>query len=235
MKKLALLLVISVAFLSCHYRTVTGSGNIITEKRTAGSFSGLTASNDINVEVKGGAETLVEVQADDNIMQYVETHVSGGTLHVGLKENVNLSNASIKVTVTVPGLKRLEANSSASIKLTDVLKNDGMIKMDASSSGDIEGEVDAPSVSVDVNSGSRVKLSGKTRDLKVDASSGSSADVHDLLCESADVDASSGASASVQASVSLKADASSGGTIRYTGQASVKSNTNSGGSVERKD
>jgi len=234
MKQVVLLCsAVLLLFSSCSY--TTGSGNIITEKRTVGHFTELTVSNAFDVEVKIGPVEEVSIEADDNLMKYIRTTVSGNTLNIHTEHLHNLNNGHLKVHITVPELKRIAASAAADVKVLDLLKGTGTLDFNASSSADIEAEVDAPGINAGASSAGSIKLSGKTRNYKAEASSGADIKTGDLLAENTDVSVSSGANATVYASVSLVAEASSGGDINYHGAASVKQSTSSGGSVNKRD
>lgn len=234
MKQLAFTTAAIMLLAACSFHSERGSGNLSSEKRNVSEFKAIHASNSIDVEIKTGPPS-VEVEADDNILQYVKTEVSGKMLHIGLESGVSLYNTHIKVYVTVPELSRVEASSSADVKVVDVIKNAGKVSFDASSSADIEAEVDAPEVSAEANSSATVTLSGKTKNYKADVSSSADIKSAELLSENTKVSANSSGSAVVYASVSLDADASSSGSIEYSGGATVKSNTNSSGSVHKRE
>ncbi len=233
MKQILLLCTAFIVLHSCNY--TTGSGNIITQKRQVGNFTGIAASNAIDVEVTIGTATEVRVEADDNIIKDIVTDVSGGVLHVKIENMVNLNNTHVKVFITTPGLKSIGASSSADVKVAGVIKYDGKISFDASSSGDIEAEVDAPEVSAEASSSGSVTLSGRTKIFRAEASSSGDIKSAQLLTENTTASANSGGSTDVHASVTLNADASSGGNITYHGAAAVKKDESSGGSVEKKD
>ncbi len=235
MKQIVTLFTIAAIFSACNHHSQTGSGNIITQNKTVGSFTGINASNDIKVEVKIGSPAAVKIEADDNVMEYVVATVNGNTLKLGLENGVNLSDAHIKVYVTVPEITQLRASSSSDIRVIDVIKSNGKLSFDASSSADIEAAVEAPVVDVEASSSGTVTLSGKTQNYTVNVSSAGIAKTMELLAENTNASSSSGATAHVHASVSLKADASSGGAINYTGGATPNVNTSSGGSVSKKD
>jgi hypothetical protein len=233
MKQLLLLCTAFIVLHSCNY--TTGSGNIITQKRQVGNFTGITASQSINVEVTMGAVTEVRVEADDNIMKHIVTDISGGVLKIKIEDMISLSNTHVKVLVIVPGLKSISASSSASVKVLDVIKYNGKISFDASSSADIEAQVDAPEVSAEASSSGAVTLSGRTKNFRAQASSSGHIKAAQLLSENTTASANSSGSIDVHASVTLNADASSGGDITYRGGAAVKKDESSGGSVEKKD
>src|SRR4051812_48696113 len=160
MKKLFFLSIITIALSSCHF--ITGSGNIITQARPTGDFKRISTSAGIDVELKTGPVTEVIVEADDNIMKYIETVVSGDNLRIGLKNHVSLSNTHMKVYITAPHIDGIKASSDAAVTVKDLLKSEGKLSFNASSAGSITADVDAPTVEADASSGASVKLSGKT-------------------------------------------------------------------------
>jgi Putative auto-transporter adhesin, head GIN domain len=233
MKQFLILVSALLVLNSCDY--TTGSGNIITEKRTVADFSGISVSSSIDVEVKIGAVASVEVEADDNIIGHIVTKVSNGILKIGLEDLHSISNAQLKVYITTPVLRMVKASSSSSVKVLDVIKDDGKLSFDASSSADIEAEVDAPEVYAEASSSASVTLSGRTKNYKANVSSSGDIKSMELLSENTDISANSSGSAEVYASVTLTANASSSGSIDYKGAASVKQTVNSSGSVDKKD
>jgi len=210
----------------------TGSGNIVTEKRSTESFMGIHADGPVHVEIRRGAPS-VTVEADDNIITYIETKVSGGTLDVRLRDINSLRNATVNVYVTVPELRSLNSSAAAEIISKDTISSPDHINLKASSSGKITLIADVPAVTTDASSGGNIYISGRTRDVTADASSGASVHASGLKAEYATADASSGANVRIFGSITIMATASSGGNVKYTGgAANVKKNESSGGSVD---
>lgn len=233
MKQAIVIILASLLLVSCHH--ISGSGNIITEKRSPGNFTGLSVSTGIEVELKIGDNVEVTVEADDNVVKYVETRVKKGILRIRFEDGLSLSNTHVKVYVTAPAIDDLRASSAGSITVDDVLRSDGLLSFSVSSSGSITADLEAPEVKVSASSGSDIRLNGKTRDYTADASSGASVKTGGLLSERTTVSASSGATATVHASVNLDAKSSSGASIHYRGAANVQKTLNSGGSVTKAD
>ncbi len=235
MKQILMFFSVTLCLYACNYQSETGSGKIISQNKTVGNFTGISASNAIDVEVKIGSPAAVKIEADDNIIQYVVARVNGNTLKLGIENGVSINNPHIKVYVTVPELNNLSASSSSDINIVDVIKGNGKLSFDASSSGDIKAIVDAPAVYVEASSSGIVSLSGKTQNYTVKVSSSGSAQTEQLLSENTNASSSSSATAQVHSSVSLKAAASSGGTIKYNGGGTPNVSTSSGGSVSKAD
>jgi hypothetical protein len=224
-----------ILFTIASCRFTTGSGNIITETRSVGSFKGISVGGSFDVEVKIGPVSQVTVEADDNIMKYIEITTSGNILKIRTENLHNYSNVHMKVYVTVPALTSINASASANVKVLDQIRNDAKLSFQASSSADIEAEVDAPEIEAKASSSGSVALSGRTKNYIAQASSSGDIKSAELLTENADVSVSSSGSADVHASVSLNARASSSGDISYRGGANVTKSVSSSGSVEKKD
>ncbi|MFT3911104.1 MAG: head GIN domain-containing protein [Ferruginibacter sp.] len=216
---------------SCVYKR--GSGNIITQTKTTGPFKGLEIAGGFEVEIKNGPTENVVVEADDNLMKYIDVKVVDNELRVRL-EQINISDAHLKIFITAPEVNKVIASAGAEINVKDALKSAGTINVKASSGSNIKTALDAPGVKADVSSGGEITLSGRTKDIHASSSSGSSIEAAELLSENSYVTASSGGSVHVNASVSVDASASSGGNISYRGAATaVKKSESSGGEVSK--
>lgn len=233
MKQVVFSFIVLIFLGSC--RHITGSGNIVTEKRSTGSFTGVSAGQSFDVEVQLGATTEVMVESDDNIIKYIETEVSDGILKIRLKSGHSFNNAHLKVYVTSPEITSIKTSSSAEIVVKNLLTSDKKLSFNASSSSSILAEVEAPEVVATASSSATIELMGKTKVYTASVSSSADLKSGGLLSESTTVTAKSSATASVHASVNLVAKASSSADITYRGAANVQKSVSSSGSVEKKE
>lgn len=224
-------ILMTVSIISCR-NGVRGSGNIIKVTKQLSDINSLSVSGAIKVDVKIGAIPSLVIEADDNIMSYVTTNVSDKNLSIKIKGINSIRNATINVYLVVPTITKVTTSASAEVRSDEIIKNTEKLSFNASSGSLINVNVDAPSVFADASSGADIILTGRTKNLTVESSSGSKVNLLALQAENASASASSGATISIFASVGLKANASSGGNIRYKGGApSVVKNVSSGGSV----
>jgi len=233
MKQIIFFFITLIVLASCHH--TSGSGNIVTEKRTVGNFKGISVGGDFEVEVKIGPVTEVTVEADDNVIEYIETSINGNSLRIRTEDMHNFSNTHMKVYITVPALSVIKASASADVRVIDLLTSNEKLSFQSSNSGSIDAEVDAPEIETDASSGGSVTIRGKTKNHEADASSGADIKTWDLLSEQTNVSVSSGANAKVHASIGLKVTASSGAVVTYHGAAAVTNNVSSGASVQKKE
>jgi Putative auto-transporter adhesin, head GIN domain len=234
MKKYTYIVAIIFLATACNNNGRRGSGNIITEARNVSAFTKVSAATSIDVDVQQGAETSVIVEADDNLIKYIETTVVGGELKIRLK-NISIWNeATIKVHVIAPKYDGFSASSSAKIIGKNTITSTSKIKLDASSSAKIDLEIDAPSVDVEASSSADIIAAGRTKEVTVDANSSSTVELDKLQAEIVNAEASSSAGVSIFASVKI-AKANSSGDISYTGGATdVNKSESSSGTVTKK-
>lgn len=212
---------------------VEGSGNVITEKRTINeNFDKIAASTGVTVIVEQGSPTDIEVETDDNLMQYVITKVENGTLIVKIEGNIN-TMSSIDVRVRMSSIAGLESTSGSRITSKNTLKG-STIAVKSSSGSEIDAILEYENVSCESSSGSTITVAGKALKLETASSSGSEIDADELAANDVFSQSSSGSSTTVKPILKLDAKASSGSSIDYvqTPKTITKEET-SGGSVDK--
>ena len=172
-----------------------GSGRMATEVRELRDFSSVNVSSVFQVEITAQSEFHVEVEADDNLLQYIETDVRNGELHISLDKGVKTSNP-MRVRIGVPNIERLEASGATKVFISN-LKNSKM--------------------EVDTSGASKIELSGETSQLIVDVSGASKIDAAELKAIDAVVDASGASRVNVNVSGELNSEASGASNISYAG------------------
>ena len=240
MKKIALFSLVILVFANgCREmsgRRVRGSGHVITENRTTSEFSSIDVSGAIEVYVKQDSTTSVKVEADDNILEYIEVHVEGSTLQIYTENNLRLKTSTkIKVYISNPEYKEIQVSGASSIRCENVITSADVI--DVSLSGASEGrlELNAPKISVNLTGASNANIQGKTKDFEGSASGASEIRGFDLLSENADVDASGASHIEIYASVRIDGQSSGASSVNYKGNAQSNVEKSGAGSVNKKD
>ena len=208
-------------FTACTYmggKKIRGNGNVVTQAKTFSGFTEVEVGSAIHLYVKQDSAFSVKVEVDENLQQYIIIEQDGGTLRIKQKNNTSLdATGSIKVYVSAPLFKRLEASGACKIIGENLLGATDEISLDINGASEGDFELKAPKVIADISGASNLKLRGKTKDFFLEGSGASHAKCFELLAENADVDVAGASSADVFASVSLKADASGASDIRYKG------------------
>lgn len=231
------LFIISLSFFSCNTNLnfgdgIEGSGNVVTEKRTIKeSFEKVTVSTGINLLVEQGTPNAVEVETDDNLLQYVITKVENGTLIVKMEGNIN-TLSSIDVRIRMNTISGLESTSGSRINTKNTLRGTSLA-IKSSSGSEINAKLEYESISCESSSGSNITVAGKTLKLTTASSSGSEIDANELAANDVYSQSTSGSTTRVKPILKLDAKASSGSTIEYVqAPKSIEKEETSGGSVD---
>ena len=86
-------------------KRIKGSGNVVTEERSVGTYDGVAMAGWFDVELVAGTEGQITVKGEDNLLEHLETEVKNGTLHIRPEKGYNLEPSSWKgggILVTVP-------------------------------------------------------------------------------------------------------------------------------------
>jgi len=181
-------------------------------------FNKVSARSNVKVKLIHSNEHKVifkfSGEDDDNVI----TTVKNDELVVKVKKNKfgwnNKAKAAVKVYYT--DLKSIEAKAGASIKAEESIQT-SELDVVVSSGSVVDIEVEAELIDVEVLSGARALIEGKSTNGRFDASSGAHIDALRLICDNAKAEASSGASIKLHVNKKLAADATSGGMIKYRG------------------
>jgi hypothetical protein len=214
---------------------MSGSGNIVTETRSTGNFTGISVGGAYEVELKNGPETEVRVESDDNIIRYIETKVSGDVLHITTKSSTSFNNGHFKVYITAPDISSIKSSGAASVNIKNILKNSAKIALEASGAATIKGEVDAPDITTDASGAANINLTGRTKNYKVEASGSATIKTAELMSETTNAHASGAASVHVYASLNLEANADGAASIYYSGAGNVSQKVSGAASVKKED
>jgi hypothetical protein len=119
---------------------VKGSGKLASDKRSVSGFNEISLDISGKLEVIQGNTEGVTVEADDNLLPYIETAVESGRLRVRFNKHINVSTRNaIKITVnarTVEGLSvsgsgDVTANGLKTLKLRARVSGSGNIAIKA--------------------------------------------------------------------------------------------------------
>lgn len=235
--RISLILLVFIAFLQGCYidlrETIYGNGNVVTEERSVSSFDEIRVSSGIDVFITQGEEESLKVIADDNLLEYIQTEVSGRSLKI--YTDVNIRQAGSKeVHLVYNQLRSINISSAGDVSTTNRMKAEDLnIKL--SSAGDLKMDIDAENIICHISSSGDAHISGTADVLDADLSSAGDLYAYDLVVKKAKIHASSAGNARVHATEEVHLTASSAGDIYYKGNPqTIHINTSSAGSIIKK-
>lgn len=234
MKKFLLISMILLAvtgLISC--RKIIGKGPLVTEIRTVSDFNSI--SFDLPGELVFTESNIrkVEIEAQQNIIDVIETYVVGTDLKIKLKHNTNIrSREDIKVYVSGPSVNALAVNGSGDIRITDQFRPNNL-RLSVNGSGHIYVN-DLVTKTLDLSirgSGNIMIKTGEAEEEQIDVSGSGEIDLLGISALSADINTSGSATVKVQVSEDLYARISGSGTVYYLGSPSINTDISGSGKI----
>jgi len=239
MKNLAILSIVFFAFTttSCRYvfsKRVSGNGNVISENRTVGQFKNVDVRGSIDVIVKQDTVSSVKIQADQNLMEYIEVIDDGNTLIVRERSGFRLRpTKDIKVYVSAPLFSHISVSGAGDIISDGKITSQENLSMHVSGAGDVTMDVNAPKVEASLSGSGTINLKGQSKDFDADISGAGDANCFEMLAENTSIEISGAGSADVYASVKLDVRVSGAGSVTYKGSPAVNQSISGAGSVNK--
>lgn len=206
-----------------------GSLNVVTEKREVTAFNAIDASGGINVELVQGPEIGLTIEADDNLIEFIEIEVTDSVLKIRLREKIG-DHKAIEVKVDFVSIEAIRASAGAKVSSESPIVGKAL-KFETSSGAISRLNLEFESIAIEASSGAQAELSGTAGQLMLQSSTGAIIEALGLKAENASVKSSSGAINNVSASNELSMEASSGAIVNYQGQPVIKNQKTSSGGI----
>jgi len=236
---LSLIVAVSALAPSCRFvngKRVKGNGNQRTENRSASNFSSVSSFGEYDVYLTQDSNYSVQVEADENLMPYIETVVNGDVLEIRTREGYWLSHHhNLKVHISAPNFTKVKTFGSGNIISENKLNNTSAIELQVSGSGDVKVELNAPEVRAQLSGSGNINLNGETKTFSGEIMGSGDIRASNLKAENVSVDIAGSGNADVYASVKLSVDVKGSGDVKYRGGAQVSSDIAGSGSVRKVD
>lgn len=145
-------------------KKIKGNGNVTQENREVGAYEKISIDGNIGVVLVEGKEGDIILQAEDNLIKYIEVRVVNGALRIKSKDRTELRPSKgnqILVTVPIQEVNKISLNGSGEVKGTQTLKSNE-IKLQINGSGDMYIDVSANEVKAAINGSGDITVTGKT-------------------------------------------------------------------------
>lgn len=215
MRHLLLVLLLSVFAAGCHhgmYSGVKGSGKRELQKREVNAFTAITTEGAFDIEVACQKNPGLEVEGDDNVLDYVTTDVSNNTLRIKNSKNYSV-NEPVKIKISVPNLEGLSVSGAGKIEIKGM--NNDKFEIDANG---------APSIVV----------SGTTKMIDISTNGAAKIDTHSLRAARGVVESNGVSRVDLDVKDQLDVTVSGPSSVFYTGDPVVNKHVRGPGKVEKR-
>jgi hypothetical protein len=221
------------AFPSCE--KVVGDGPVQSEIRTITGFSGVMNSFAGTVNYSISPNFKVEVIAQSNILDVIETVISDGHLLIRVKNGIRLrSFKDIVVNIEAPSADYLHISGSGDLIVSGEINAEN-VDMGMSGSGNIfvSNVMVANNINADISGSGNIKVqSGKAKSEDLTISGSGHLTMDGVVAEIVKAKISGSGDLKVNASQSLDAKISGSGSVLYMGHPIVSANISGSGKVK---
>ena len=214
MKKITIVfLTVCVALAAgCRWVGVRGNGHIKTDDRTISAFTEIDAGGAFEIEWQSGPPAL-HITTDENLLSYIESNVSGDTLHVRTHDQIWPTHG---IKLVISSQTRAGARIRGAVKLT-------------------AKQLTGPKFALEARGASRVSLDGNIDELLADMTGASKLDAGGLQTKTAEISTTGAGDAEVAVAETLKVAITGAGKVTYSGNPTIEKHITGAGSVHRKD
>jgi hypothetical protein len=228
------LVMASIGLAGC--AVTSGSGKLVTTQVDESGFTGVKAADSWELTILHGDTYSVSVITDDNLADRLDVVVEGHTLVLRLKPEGMTRNVTLRATVVMPRLARLDLADDARSSVTGFesggplslgLRDSSSARLDglqatlldarAADASSVSGAVRVDTCSLQLSDASEATLRGAARRLTLHVSDGSSADLRRLRAAHVTATLTDGSEATVLAGETLSAHLSDASDLVYSG------------------
>lgn len=215
-------------------RVVSGSGDLMTEERPVSGFTGVDLSGVGHLTIRLGDEERLVVEAEENLLPYIETEMRGDTLVLGTEDGVTLRpTQSIEFDLTVTELDTIEVSGSGEVDGPDLKAVRFTVDISGSGEIDLDG-LEADTLVVEISgSGDLAIDGGDVEEQRINISGSGDYQARELESLVADVSVSGSGSVTIRVVERLEADISGSGAVRYLGRPAVEQSVSGSGTIEQ--
>ena len=207
-----------------------GSGEVITETVQVSNFDHISLEGSGEARVTQDGTEALKVETHENMIEHVMVEVDGGTLTVGIKEDVNLIfPRRLIFHVSVDDIASLAVAGSGGVE-AETISADQM-EVSVAGSGEVRiSDLVADMVNARISGSGEIDLAGEAEAQEVRISGSGEYQAGDVCSAAVMVRLSGSGQATVCANETLEADISGSGSVDYYGQPTANfSGSGSGG------
>ncbi len=214
--------------------TIEGSGVAATETRTIAEFGGIAIEGSGDAIVIFGAEPSIVVEADENLLEYIETRVEGSTLYLRLRhpeKRVSFRTRSpLRFTITTPSVSAFSIAGSGSVNCSDL--DTGELTIDIAGSGTVVlDDMTCGALEISIAGSGDVRMSGVAETQSIDISGSGDVAAGDLRTRKTRIDIAGSGDATIWATERLRVSVAGSGDVRYYGSPSLSKSIDGMGAV----
>lgn len=215
---------------ACDPSSITGSGSITTQTRSAAPFTAVDIAGSAQVIISYAPEYSIRVETDDNLQSGVSTDIANNTLRI---RQSGTGYTKLTVHLTTPTISSINTHSTGSITVLDGFKQDGMIVYSDAPGTITLTNLEVTALTASISGTAEVYISGQAQTLSCQHRGMGTIHAFDFATKEAAIAVYNSGSAHIYASDRLYADILGSGNIVYKGNPHVTLTSKGSGTLTR--
>ncbi len=219
---LAMMIILTGLALSSCYRLhrIEGNGHVVISERITGVFTGIDVKGEFDVRYIKDTACFAEIEAEENLIPYINTDVSGSVMDIDVQGHRNLRpNHPMIVYVHAPSIDMVRLSGSGTVS-GDTLTGP-LTTLDLSGSGDISFPLLSNKVIAEISGSGSMHLSGEADRAELRVSGSGNIHAYNLWINECMARISGSGDMYLQVSQLLDVVISGSGNVYYYGNPSV--------------
>jgi len=214
------------------FKGIRGDGNVIKQERSISSFDGIDVGGAFNVFLTQGDTEKLVIEADENLMDIIETEVRGSTLKIKTSEDIKESS-KLNIYITFKDLKDIDVSGACDLTGENKFKL-GDLDLDCSGASEMEMKLSAGNINLDCSGASNAELFGSAQSVNAELSGASKLDAMEFEVAIYDIDVSGASHGKIFVTEELSVEVSGAAHLKYKGEPRIKEHDVSGaGSLKK--
>ena len=215
--------------------TLRGQGPLAQQFRAVSGFSEVILAIEGDLFIEQGPDIEFRVEAQQNLLNHINTFVRGGILYIESEPNLNLRPTEpIRFVLTAPVLDGVSIAGSGDVIIEDWQATD--IALSIAGSGDmIINNLTTEVIDVSIAASGDVELSGESIIQNVSIVGSGDYNARTFLTNVSDVSIAGSGDAFISVAEELNASIVGSGSVYYSGEPSITSSVLGSGQVRRLD
>ena len=235
MKNLSVVAVLTaVLFIFPSCKKIVGEGPLVTQTRTVGNFTGVSSemSGTVNFAIAPGYK--VEITAQQNILDVLNTNVVNGVLHIDFKNNVRVKqHEDLLINITAPYADYFRLSGSGNMNVQgDVAANNLKVTISGSGNIAVANATIADKIDADVSGSGNISIAnGSAVNEDVEISGSGKVEMAGVDAQNAVTHTSGSGDVKLALSTNLDAHISGSGSVYYHGNPIISTHISGSGKV----
>lgn len=215
---------------------ISGNTEVVKQTRSIGEYDQISVTGMMQVQLVAGKEGRIDLEAESNLMEYIETEVNGGKLKISVKKGYNLqpsNNNPIRLIVPFESIDAVTLTGSGSITNKDDIREKDF-EINVTGSGDVKLSLVTQNLKGSITGSGDIILRGNTENFKAQVTGSGDFLAYELEANAVDASVMGSGDIQVSPGIELNAKIAGSGDIKYRGNPGKQNfKTTGSGSVSK--